>query len=125
MSVAKTWHQRRTHAVNNRLCSTARTAAEPRRSLCDLFDAVALNRNFAGIRIFAGAIENAHVGEEYAARSIDSVEAVRHRHSSCFRAAVLIRSAFHERILYHLPSCAFRCSRSSRAQSRGRSNGVQ
>src|ERR1700722_14263685 len=90
MSVAKTWHQRRTHAVNNRLCSTARTAAEPRRSLCDLFDAVALNRNFAGIRIFAGTIENAHIGEEYAAGSVDSVVAVRHRHSSCFRVADLI-----------------------------------
>src|SRR4029077_13390943 len=41
----------------------SRRGRKPRRSARNLFDAIALNDDFAGVRIFAGGVENSHVGE--------------------------------------------------------------
>ena len=64
MRVDQAGHKRCAHAVDHRAAAVRpRRRAEPRRAARNLFDAVALNDHFTGVRIFAGGVENSHVGE--------------------------------------------------------------
>ena len=69
MRVAEAGHQRRAHAVDDRLPAAPGAGRQARRALGHLPDAIALDDDFAGVGIFAGAVENANVGED-ARRSI-------------------------------------------------------
>src|SRR5260221_6546114 len=83
--VAQARHQGRAHSVDNRLRPAADRATHARGSLGHMPNAIALNADFPRVRVLAGAIQDADIGEEHAARAIGpvgSIVAVRHRYSS-------------------------------------------
>src|ERR1700674_4344770 len=87
MRVAQAWHQCRAHSIDNGLRPTSDRATHARGSLGYLPNAITLDADLPGVRVFTGAIQDADVGEEHAARAIavGSIVAVRHRYSSLWR----------------------------------------
>ena len=77
MRVAKTGHQRCAHPVDDCLPACALAVRQARCALRHLPDPIALDDDLAAVGIVAGAVDNAHVGENDAVRSADPV--VRHR----------------------------------------------
>ena len=65
MRVDQAGHECRTHTVDHGAAVRPGRGRKPRRSARNLFDAIALNDDFAGVRIFAGGIKNSHIGELY------------------------------------------------------------
>ncbi len=73
-------HQRRAHAVDDgRSAIGRRRRAEARGPLGDLLDAVALHQHFAGVGIFAGRIQHAHICEKRVARAVAAPAVIRHQ----------------------------------------------
>src|SRR5262249_13800722 len=63
MRVDQAGHERCAHAVDDGAAVRPGRGREPRRTTCNLFDAITLDDYFAGVRIFAGGVENSHIGE--------------------------------------------------------------
>src|SRR6202022_837627 len=103
--VAQARHQCRAHSIDDGLRSAADRATHARGSLGHLPNTIALDADLPGVRVFTGAIQDADVGEEHAARaigSLGSIVTVRHRYSSLFGAdRIFWRSAAVVQVLYH------------------------
>src|ERR1700680_2143397 len=96
MRVAQAWHQCRAHSIDNGLRPTSDRATHARGSLGYLPNAITLDADLPGVGVFTGAIQDADVGEEHAARPIGSVGCimtVRHRYSSSLAPTEFWRSA--------------------------------
>ena len=71
MRVDHAGHQRRAHAVDHGGAGRRRRGrAVARGAARDLLDAVALHQHLAGVGIFAGRIEDAHIGEQHIAGAV-------------------------------------------------------
>ena len=97
MRVDHAGHQRRAHAVDHRRAAVPppRSRAEARGAAGDLLDAVALDQHLAGVGIFAGGIEDAHIGEERSARPLPFQPCRARRHDAFLPVRGARHSAAH------------------------------
>ena len=72
--VAQARHQGRAHPVDDRLAAAcAQPRRQTRRASGDLPDSISLDGDLPGVRVLARAVDDAHVGENDAVRSAESV----------------------------------------------------